>query len=501
MNDLVPVALAAKMVEWRKAAKPWHPHPYQERALKFLLEQAQAGLLLSPGMGKTSVTLAAIKILLQKKLIKRVLVTAPLRACHDTWPAEVCDWTDFHGMSIALLHGPDKEKRLRQLSPEHQICLINPEGFAFLTASKKRMKMLDADMFVCDESSLWKSGTSVRFRCLRPHLAEFKRRVILTGSPRPRHYLDLWAQIYILDRGVNLGQYISHYRNQYFFPTGYMGHDWEILPDADKEINKLVAPMVMRLDAKDYLTLPKEMERTHRVELPPAARKEYDSIEENLMSTLFTAPLVSSAAARSKCCQIANGSVYLDAVPQDDRWPTKHRPVKVIHTAKVEAVVDLYRELQGEPLLLGIGFRHDVDALRLALGADIPCINGETTRSQAADYIDRWNRGLLPLMLGHPSSMGHSLNLQKFNAQHVGYFDVPENYDTFLQFFLRVCRQGNKSTFVMKHYFVTQNTVDIAKMANLKHKGAGQNAFLQAMKEYAEQKYGKNFAGLKRSAK
>ena len=67
MNDLVPVALAAKMVEWRKAAKPWHPHPYQERALKFLLEQAQAGLLLSPGMGKTSVTLAAIKILLQKK--------------------------------------------------------------------------------------------------------------------------------------------------------------------------------------------------------------------------------------------------------------------------------------------------------------------------------------------------------------------------------------------------------------------------------------------------
>ena len=499
MNDLVPVALAAKMVEWRKAAKPWHPHAYQERALKFLLEQAQAGLLLAPGMGKTSCVLSAAKILLKKKLIKRVLVTAPLRACYDTWPAEVCDWTDFREMNVALLHGPDKEKRLRLLGPEHQICLLNPEGFQWLTATKQRMKLLDADMFVCDESSLWRAANSVRFRCLRAHLAEFKRRVILTGSPRPRHYLDLWAQIYILDRGVNLGQYISHYRNQFFFPAGYMGRDWEILPGADKEINKLVAPLVMRLDARDYLTLPKEMEQTHRIELPPAARKEYDAIEENLMSTLFTAPLVNSASARSKCCQIANGSVYLDAVSQDDRWPTKHRPVKVIHTAKVEALVDLVNELSGEPLLLGIGFRHDVDAIRLALGADIPCINGETTRSQAADYIDRWNRGLLPLMLGHPSSMGFSLNLQKFNAQHVGYFDIPDSYATFLQFYLRVCRQGNKALWVMKYYFVVQNTVDVAKMANLKRKGAGQNAFLLAMKEYCEQKYGKNFAGLKKA--
>lgn len=485
--DLVPKSLAAKMEVWRKNAKAWKPHSYQERALKFLLQNGQAGLLLDPGMGKTSISLATVKVLLQKKLIKRVLVTAPLRACYDTWPAEVCEWTDFKDIRVALLHGPDKDKTLRSLTPDHKICIINPEGVQWLMANKVRVALLGADMLITDESSLWKASTTVRFRSLRKYLHLFKRRVILTGSPRPRHYLDLHGQVYLMDRGATLGEYLSHYRNQFFFPTGFQMREWEILPGSAEKIDKLVAPMVLRLDAKDYLKLPKELEQTHRIELPPKARIEYDSIENSLMSTLFSAPLVNSASARSKCCQIANGAVYLDELPEE-RWGSKNRPSKVIHTAKVEAVVDLVRELQGEPLLLGIGFQHDVTALRLALGKDLPCINGNTTRGQAADYIERWNKGLLPVMLGHPASIGHSLNLQKFNARHVGFFDIPDNYDWYYQFFLRVCRQGNKSAFVMKHHFVVTATVDVPKMRNLRNKATGQKDFLDAMKKYSEER-------------
>jgi hypothetical protein len=486
-SDLVPKALAAKMACWRENSKPWTPHPYQERSLKFMLENGQAGLLLSPGMGKTSVSLAVIKILLQKKLIKRVLVTAPLRACYDVWPAEVCDWSDFKDLRIALLHGNDKEKNLRSLTENHKICIINPEGVPWLTSKAAHIKMLDADMLIIDESSLWKSSTTVRFRALRRYLRSFKRRYILTGSPRPRNYLDIHGQVYLMDLGATLGEYLTHYRNSFFFPTGFQMREWELLPGSAEKIDALVAPMVLRLDAKDYLKLPKEMEHTHRIELPSKARLEYDKIENSLLSTLFTQPLVNSASARSKCCQIANGSVYLDDLCEE-RWGTRKRPVKVIHTAKVEALVDLVNELQGEPLLLGIGYKHDVEAIRRALGSGVPCINGDTTRTQAADFIERWNRGLIPLLLGHPASMGHALNLQKFNAQNVGYFDIPDNYDLYLQFFLRVCRQGNKASFVMKHHFVIQNTVDVVKMRNLRKKETGQNAFLAAMKKYSEER-------------
>jgi hypothetical protein len=294
--------------------------------------------------------------------------------------------------------------------------------------------------------------------------------------------------MFIMDRGNALGEYITGYRNTYFFPTGYQMREWEILPGAAKEIDKLVAPLVMRLDAKDYLKLPKELERTHRIELPAAARAEYDRIEGSLFSTLFSAPLVSSASVRSKCAQIANGAVYLDNDPDEAWGRARVRPSKILHTAKVEALVDLVGELQGEPLLLGIGYHHDVVAIRLALGKDIPVINSSTTRSQAADYIERWNKGLLPLLLGHPASMGHSLNLQKFNAQNVGFFDIPDNYDIYDQFFQRVCRQGNKSAFVIKHHFVTVATVDVPKMRNLRAKASGQNAFLAAMKKYSEER-------------
>lgn len=474
------------MAQWRKAAKRWTPHAYQERALRFLLENARAGLLLPPGLGKTSISLATIKVLLRKKLIKRALIVAPLRACYDVWPAEVCDWEEFSDLRIALLHGPGKEKVLRALTPGHQICVINPEGVPWLTSSKKNMDALGADMLVIDESSFWKSSTSVRFRAIRKWLRTFKRRVILTGSPRPKSYIDLHAQVFILDLGFALGEYLTHYRNNYFFPTGYQMRTWEILPGAAERIDALVAPMVMRLEARDYLKLPKELEQTHLVDLPPEARLEYDRIESSLMSTLFSAPLVNSASARSKCSQIANGAVYLDPDP-DEHWGRK-RPVKTLHTAKVDALADLVSELQGEPLLVGIGYHHDVDAIRLRFGKDTPCINSATTRGQAADYIERWNKGQIPVLLGHPASMGHGLNLQKFNARNVAYFDLPDNYDTYLQFFLRVLRQGNKADYVIKHHFVARNTVDVPKMRNLRAKESGQNAFLKAMKLYSEER-------------
>jgi len=492
MPDLVPKSLAAKMVEWKAAAKAWKPHPYQARALKFMLGNPWSGLLLDPGLGKTSITLADLKVLFAKKLARRALIVAPLRAIYDVWPPEARSWSDFQGMGIALLHGPGKDKVLRDLKSEHRLCLINPEGVQWLTAKKERLRMLDADVLIIDESSRFKSSTSVRFRCLRKHLIKFKRRHILTGSPRPKSYLDLFGQVYLMDRGAALGEYISHYRNTFFFPTGFQMREWEILPGAAEQIDKLIAPMVLRLDAQDYLKLPKVMERTHYVELPPKVRAEYDKIEENLIGELFSQPFVNSAASRSRCAQIANGAVYLDAVPDDAaKWGMKERRVKFLHTEKVDALVDLYDELQGEPLLVSIGYHHDVAAICKALGKNLPCINGATTRTQASDYIERWNKGLLPLMMIHPASAGHALNLQKFSARHVAFFNIPDDYDHYDQAFRRVWRQGNKAAFVMRHNFIARATVDVPKMRNLLRKATGQKAFLDAMKQYALERYGR----------
>jgi SNF2-related domain len=107
------------------SSTPWNPHAYQKKAIKFLLEHAASALFLDPGLGKTSITLAAIKILKQKKLLNKVLLIAPLRVCHLVWPLESEKWADFNGLKVVVLHGPNKDALLKT---EADIYVINPEG-------------------------------------------------------------------------------------------------------------------------------------------------------------------------------------------------------------------------------------------------------------------------------------------------------------------------------------------------------------------------------------
>ena len=498
--DLVPRSLAARMAQWRAEAKSWKPWPYQEQALRLMLENGQFGLFLDPGLGKSSTTLAALSILFKKKLTKRALVVAPLRVVYGVWPEEVCQWREFRDLHVALAHGGDKDQVLRMLEPEHNVVLTNYESLPWLCGNPAHLKALDADVLVCDELSRMKDSTIQRFRALRPHLAKFKRRYGLTGSPVPNSYMDLFGECYVLDRGATLGQYITHYRNRYFYPTGYQMREWALLPDSAEQINKAIAPMVLRLDAQDHLKLPNVLpDDVRRVDLPPAARKEYDSIEDSLMSTLFTSPLVNSASARSKCCQLANGAVYVDPPPGDEEDWRRERRFKVMHEAKVEALVELVDELQGQQLLVAIDFHHDVAAVRKAMGEDIPCINGATTKGQLTAYLDAWNAGRLPLLMVHPASGGHGLNMQKSHARHVCFFGLPDNYDYYDQLWRRVWRQGNQAPFMLKHFIVARDTVDVAKMKNLERKGTTQRTFLDAMREYARERErgGKRWKGLK----
>ncbi len=500
IKDLVPPLLARQMEEWRKTAKPWKPWPYQGRSLKFVLENPLSGLLLDPGMGKTSVTLAMLKVLLKKKLVRRCLVVVQKTPLYDVWPAEVREWTDFHGIGVAMLHGDRKEHALRNLTPAHQLCLCTPEGLSWLLGSKANIRALGADMLVIDESSKFKNSQSKRFKKLRPLLSQFGRRHILTGSPRPKCYEDLFSQIYLLDRGKRLGQYVTHFRNLYFYPTGYMGLEWLPLPDSPAKIDAAVADIVLRLDGEDYLKLPTIAPPTmHRVTLPPRVLKEYDEMERRMVSAEFSPDravrqAVTAASVRSKLCQIANGAVYvkeLSGVSEfvgDVELQLSKTIVKTVHSAKTDAVVELVEELQGEPLLLGIGFKHDVAALRAALGYEVPVIHGGTTNRARTEYLAKWNRGELPVLMGHPASMGHGLNMQRCDCRHVGFFDIPDDFDLYDQFFKRVRRQGNKARYVMPHLFVARGTVDEAKLENLRRKGNGQRDFMNAMKEYARAK-------------
>lgn len=480
----------------KPSSTPWKPHDYQKKAVKFLLEHAASALFLDPGLGKTSITLAAIKLLKKKGLLNKVLLIAPLRVCHSVWPKEIEKWTDFKDLRVVVLHGPKKDRILKE---DADIYVINPEGLDWLLQVEKtktkagrtqvsvdlrRFKSLGFDTLVIDELSKFKNHSTNRFKAMKMVLSTFQRRWGLTGSPASNGLINLFGQCYMLDQGRSLGQYITQYRAKYF-NLGHDGFTWELREGADQEIYERVAPLALRMSADDYLDMPKLIVNNIWVELPAKVREIYERLENDLIARLEEKTVVAStsAVASMKCRQVANGGIYLDQdVEALVKLPKSKREWVNLHTEKVDAIAELVDELQGSPLLVAYDFEHDLDRIRERFGQDIPYIGGGVPVKRAAQIERDWNSGKIPVLFGHPQSMAHGLNLQEM-GHHVAWHSMTWDFELYDQFIRRVLRQGNRSKQVFVHHVLARDTVDVAMLHALKAKGGGQKAFFDALKQ------------------
>jgi len=464
------------------SSRDWTPHAYQLKAVKFLLEHAAAGLFLEMGLGKSASTLAATKVLLEKKLIRRVLIIAPLRVCWSVWPEEVKKWTDFNGLRVEVLHGPKKDEALKR---DADIYVINPDGLPWLSVGG-RFEKLKADMLVVDESSAFKHTNTLRSKLLKRLLPTFRRRYILTGTPAPNGLLDLFGQIFILDGGNALGRYITHYRNTYFNQTGFGGYTYTLKDGAEETIYEKLRPMILRMEAADYLELPERIDNRIYVELPPKARKMYAEIESLFISYLengeaITAPSV--AASGIKMRQIASGAVYrdlehrLEAKVVSEEWTA-------IHDVKLDALEEIIEGQQGRPALVAYEFNHDAQRIRKRFPKAV--FLSDYSDSKVEGVIESWNRGEIEMLCAHPASAGHGLNLQN-NKDTIIWFGMTWNLELFQQFNARILRQGNASKRVIVHYILAKNTVDEAVVRALKSKDKTQGALLAALKDYVKE--------------
>lgn len=464
----------------KKQSESFKPHKYQQRMMRFLLENGGAALFAEPGLGKTSVALGAMSELKRAGMMTHALVIAPLRVVYNVWEQERDRWTQFNGLTTAILHGPKKE---RALESGADIYLTNPETLPWLM-SEGRFKRLEAEVLVVDESTKFKNQHSQRFKLLKPVLGSFSRRWIMTGTPTPNGFLDLFAQAYLVDRGHALGQFITYYRTRYFFQTGYMGYDWKLKPGADKEIMNACKPFAISLKAEDYLELPKLVNNIVRVTLPAPARKAYDQMEEELFAELENGKEVtalSASGAAGRCCQIANGGVYREELKGEKIV----RLTEHIHDAKTEALEDLVEQSSG-PVLVTYEYQHDLERIKKGF-PKAPVLGGGTSPRAATEIIAAWNRKELPLLLGHPASMGHGLNLQSGGSTIVMY-SVTYDYELYQQVVRRVLRQGAKFSRVIVHHIIATNTVDEAKLRALDSKARTQNGFLDALRTYRRSK-------------
>lgn len=454
-------------------AKPWNPLPFQEHGVQHLVERSHAGLCLKPGMRKTSITLAAFKVLRKVKMVETMLVLAPLRVIYTSWPQEVRKWEEFSGLSVGILHGKHKDKVLRE---KHDVYLVNYEGIKWLLEQLATFKKFPFDMLVADESTKLKNTASARFKLIKPWLRYFKRRVILTGSPMANRLLDIFGQAFVMDGGATFGPYITKFRDELFLPLDDYDN-WVPKHGTEAIIHARLAPRVYYAHDDDWLNLPPIIEKDIEVELPPKALAAYRQMENALRLDLEAGRVVAAntGVATMKCRQIANGGVYLDG---------QHKTWEHIHEAKIEAVVDLVDELQGAPALITYEFLHDLDRLKKALGKDTPHIGkGGIAPNQMPKLIAAWNRGEVPYIIVNEQSMSHGVDGLQEAGRAVIWHSLTYNFENYDQLIRRLRRSGQSERVLVAH-IIAKDTIDNVLLATLRRKDKTQGNLFSALKEY-----------------
>ena len=448
----------------------WTPRPYQARAVKKMISEASHGLFLQTGLGKTSISLAAFEVLRRRGFVKKLLVVAPLRPIQITWPAEVARWREFEHLRVATLHGPKKARALRS---ESDVYLINYEGLNWLASQPPE---LWPDMLVCDESTKLKHARTQRFKTIREMLPRFSRRYILTGTPAPNGLIDLFGQIYVLDFGRALGRYITHYRREFFYQSGFGGYSWSLVPGGEEKIRERIAPLVTYMGARDHVDLPPIVSNTITVPFPGEMRALYDKMKRELIISLRSgrATARNAGVLTTKLRQLVGGAIYIDeeglVEPEKRRWGR-------VHDAKIEALEELIEELSGQPLLVAYEYDHERERLEERLKA--PSFRGSQSRVRELEVS--WNRGEIPVLLVHPASAAHGLNLQR-GGSTLAWYALPWNLEHYDQMIDRIWRSGQERT-VFVHHLVVQGTIDNTITRALRTKATTQSALLAALKE------------------
>ena len=499
-------------------------HSYQrDKAIPFLLENPFSGLFIDMGLGKTICSATVVSDLLAAFEHDKCLVIGPLRVATETWPTEFRLWQHTAWLNTSLIHVMDKlddEPELKAQRSEWRLAVAkqNPqtpqeraklmreqEMKARVALRQKRAKssasvhIISRDwvewlvdfygpnwpyrMVIIDESSGFKDHKSNRFKSLAkvrntPGLIE--RMHILTATPAAETYEHLFAQIFLIDRGERFGKSISKFRDKYFTYNQW-SRKYKIRDGAESEILSKIADVCLVMQAKDYLPMEEPQELRRPVHLNARETELYRTLEAEFVVTLDDGTVIeaeTAAVLSSKLLQLSSGVLYETVeetieLDNDDAVFKRVKKVHSIHEHKIEELKQIVEELEGKNILVAYHFKSSLDRLKKAFPKAV-----QMDKDGAA--VKPWNAGKIKMLLMHPQSGGHGLNLQK-GAHHIVFFDLPWSLELYLQFIGRLARQGQTEK-VFVHLLTAIGTIDEMVYAALKAKNDAQEKLFGMLK-------------------
>jgi SNF2 family DNA or RNA helicase len=419
------------------------------------------GLLMEMGLGKT---ITALTIL--TKLKGPTLIIGPKAVIKNVWQQEAKQWEHTKNLKFAVMVGSSQD-RLSALRSKADVYLINCENVSWLFEQKS---IPSWNNLVIDESSRFKNPGSGRWKSLKKHLTSFEHRFILTGTPTPKSYLDLWTQVGILDLGQRLGKSMTSYKDKFFLPdardrrTGTVW-SWKLKPGAKEQIDALIGDICFSLRAEDYLELPARTDIYNTIEWEPKAYQSYRDMLKDAVVLIEDETLTAASAGvlTGKLLQLTSGSIYNEV-----------GEVLPLHAGKIEFLADI---LDDTPTLVFYNFKHSL----LRLQEQFP--DAVVLNPDDSEVIQAWRAGKIPLLLCHPKSVGIGLNLQcnVGDTAQVVWFDLPWSSEDYLQANARLFRQGQTKPVIIRHLQMA-NSIDDQVVKVLEGKIDIQNALMEAIK-------------------
>lgn len=418
--------------------------------------------------------------------IKKVLVVAPKNVAENVWAQETRKWDELRGLRCSVISGTEK-KRIKALNTPADIYVLGRDNVVWLYDHYGE-KNWPFDALVIDELSSFKNHSSKRWKALKKVAPLHKVVWGLTGTPAPNGYLDLWAQIFLLDGGERLGKRVGDYRMRYFSPGAHKGHivyEWRLRMGAKETIDRKLKDLCLSMSAEDWLKLPPVIYNTIPVSMDTKARATYDKLKsekvipllqketgfeqldphnaEDLAQMTNVIQADTAAAVAGKLLQMANGAVYDD-----------ERNVVPVHEAKLDALAEIVDTNPGENLLVFYNYQHDKERIL----AKFP----KAREFDGPQVVEDWNAGKVEMLLCHPASCGHGLNLQH-GGHIIVWYGLTFSMELYAQANARLPRPGQTQSVII-HHIVCTDTLDERVMAVLKEKTEVQDGLLKALKGY-----------------
>ena len=399
---------------------------------------------------------------------------APKTVAEDTWQSEGKKWDHLRNLRFATVLGSAAQRKAA-LRERADIYIINRENVVWLV--KELGHRWDFDTVVLDESTSFKSHQSQRFKAMKAVRPRIKRIIELTGTPNPHGFMDLWAQVFLLDQGQRLGRTITSYRDAYFLPdkrNGAIVYSYRPKPGAEQAITERISDLAVSMKAEDYLTLPELIEHDVPVVLDKAAQTAYDRMERDALLEVDagTVTAANAAALSSKLLQLCAGAVYTEP----DEETGGERGVMHVHDCKLDALLELLEQIGSEHAVVAYGFVHDKERILKALkGTD-----KRVRVYRGTEDKDAWNAGKVDVLLIHPASCGYGLNLQA-GGHHMVWFTPSWNLEEYIQACARLHRQGQPEPVIV-HRLIVKGGRDEDVVKSLTSKDAAQERLLASLK-------------------